>query len=133
MWLIFAFGIIFFFPQTSCYWYLNRTEIENSALTNATVDYYHDEFGQCIANATFWTFVTINKMLIYFKINTPENKNDKEFKKAVISTVIEVDKVFKGMQSNIIISATFSAIKDSMSFDYKTPLPPVRNVLSADD
>lgn len=115
-------------PAT-CYLYLNHTEVEsNSETCNTTVDFYSDATGQCVVNGTFITFVTITKLRIYFKINIAEDQNDKEFRKVFLSSVFEVDKVFKGKQSNLIINAFFSAVRNSMAFEYKMPLPPVSMV-----
>lgn len=104
--------------------YINRTSVDNSAVSNVTIDYYHDTTG-CVVNATFVTFVPITKLTLYFKIKIAEDQFDKDFQKALVSTVFEVDKVLKGMQSNMFISGYFAAIKNSMDFVYRMPLPPV--------
>lgn len=115
--------------SASCYFYLNRTEIAtNPPIANISVDFTHDATGQCVANATFVNFVTFTKFMIYFKISVPENKFDSDFKRVFVSSVVEVEKVLKGMQSNLIISAIFFALRNSADFEYRMPLPPVNNL-----
>lgn len=112
--------------SASCYLYINRTTVEcNSAIVNVNLEFFHDATGQCVINNNFTTHVTITKMRIYFKVNVAEDKFDKEFKKVIVSSVFDVEKVFQGMQSNLIINIFFTEIKKSMAFEYKMPLPPV--------
>lgn len=117
--------------SASCYFYLNRTETGiNPPIANISVDFTHDATGQCIVNATFVTFVTFTKFLIYFKISLPENNFDRDFKRVLVSSVVEVEKVLKGMQSNLIISAIFFALRSSADFEFEMPLPPVNYLLT---
>lgn len=125
MWL-FTVSVIFSAPLANCFLHVNHTIVESDpAIANATVDYIHDATRNCVVNATFFTFVSITSMRIYFKINVAEDQFDREFKKVIVSSVVEVDKVFKGRQSNMFINAVFTEIRKSMTFKYKTPLPPV--------
>lgn len=118
--------VAFLATSVTCVFWFNRTEIENDPkIVNLTVEYTQDTTGQFIANATFVTFVTITKMLIYFKFNLPEDQNDRKFKKVLVSSVFEAEKVFQGMQSNSFIPALFSALRKSMAFEYRMPLLPV--------
>lgn len=113
-------------PSVTCYFHINRTEIEkNPRIVNISVDFAHDATGQFISNGTFINLVTFTKFLIYFKISLPENQFDREFKRILVSSVVEVEKVLKGMQSNLIISAIFAALRNSADFELKMPLPPV--------
>lgn len=118
--------VLFFTPYLSCYLYIDRITADSKpALSNVTVAYIHDATGQCIINATFETFVTITRQRIYFRINLPEDQNDRDFRRILVSSIVEVEKVFKGKQSNPIIHHFFSAVRRSMAFEYKMPLPPV--------
>lgn len=123
MWSL-AFLLAFFVPSSSCYFYLDRVKINNSTIANANVNFRHDEQGHNIINVTFLTSVAITNMRIYFKFNIQEDQNDKTLKKVLVSSVVDVEKVFKGKQSNVIINRIFAAIKKSMTFEYKRPLPP---------
>lgn len=126
MWLSTAL-VIFVSPNTNGFLHLNRTAVDfDPALTNVSADYTHDATANCVLNVTFLTFVTITNMRIYFKMNLAEDQFDRDFKKVLVSSVVEVEKVFKGKQSNIFINAIFGEIRRSMTFEYKLPLPPVR-------
>lgn len=105
---------------------LNRAVVDfNPSILNVTLAYINDAHGQSYINATFTTFVTITWMKLYLKVNMAEDQYDKEYRKVVVSSVFDIEKVFKGMQSNVFINAIFSAIRNSMAFEYKLPLPPV--------
>lgn len=116
--------LAFFVPSSSCYFYLNRVKIKNSSVANANVNFRHNDQGHNIINVTFVTSVAITSMRIYFKFNIQEDQNDKDLKKTLASSVVDVEKVLKGKQSNLIINAIFAAIRKSMTFEYKLPLPP---------
>lgn len=121
--------IILLSPLTfgNCLLYIDRVEFEsNPALENSTLTFFHDATGNSVITATFTTFVTITKMRVYFKLRRAEDKNDKEYRQEIISTVIEIDKVLKGLQSNIFIKHFFEDIQNSMDFKFQMPLPPVK-------
>lgn len=117
--------VILLVTSANCFLYLNRTLSDNSAFATVIVKYTHDATKDCVVNATFVTSAAISNMRIYFKLSIAENQFDRDFKRVLVSTVVEVDKVFKGKQSNLIISSFFSAFRKSMDFKYRSPLPPV--------
>lgn len=105
---------------------VNRVDVNyNPAIVNLTVEYETDANGQSFINATFITFVEITKVKMYLKLNIAEDQNDKDYKKVIASSVFDLEKVFKGMQSNVFINTIFSAIRNSMAFEYKIPIAPV--------
>lgn len=108
--------------------FIDRVEFEsNPALENSTLTFFHDVTGNSVTTATFTTFVTITKMMLYIKLRLAEDKNDKEYKRQLVSSVIEIDKVLKGFQSNIFIKHFFEDVQNSMDFKFEIPLPPVRS------
>lgn len=122
----YKFLIGFLVPVASCFLYLNRTVVDfNPAFSSFSVNFGHDTTGQCVVNVTFISFVTITSLRVYFKINLAEDQFDKEFKKVFVSSVFELDKVFKGKQSNVFINVFFSAVKKAADFEFRIPLPPV--------
>lgn len=125
MWL-FALLFPFLTNSANCILYIDRVEVEsNPAVASMLVDYMHDAKGNSVTNATFTTFVTITKSLLYLKMKVAENENDKEFKRQLISSVVDVDKVLKGFQSNFLISRFFAAFRKGMDLNFQHPLAPV--------
>lgn len=99
----------------NCLLYIGRVEFEaNPEVLNLTVTYFHDVTGNSVNTATYKTFVTIMKMRVYIKIRIPEVQNDNEFKRQLVLSVIEMDKVLKGFQSNIFIKSFFEDLQNSM-------------------
>lgn len=125
--------LFYFLPNhVSCIFHIDRAEIEsNPSIGSLEVNYVHDVKGNSIINATFSNSVTITKSLLYFKMRVAEDKNDKEYKRQLISSVLDVDKVLKGFQSNIVISRFFAAFKKGMDLKFKHPLAPVSIFLTA--
>lgn len=122
--------LIFYFcfiPNlANCIVHVDRVEVEsNPSIGSLVVNYIDDEKGNSIINATFSNTVTITKSLLYFKLKIAENDNDKDYKRQLISSVLDVDKVLKGFQSNIVISRFFAAFKKGMDLKFQHPLPPV--------
>lgn len=118
--------VAFLLPIASSFLYMNHSKVvSNPAISNVSIDYNHDAKGQCVLNVTFVTFKPLTRMTIYIKIQSPEDRFDKKYKNVLISSVFEAEKVFKGMQSNIFIRGFFSAVRKSMTFEYRLPLPPV--------
>lgn len=125
MWLNWI--VLLSFPYVRCLLYIDRVEVEsNPALVNSTLIYFHDATGNCVTTATFTTFFPITKMLLYIKIKFAEDRNDKEYKRQIVSSVVEIDKVLKGLQSNMFIIHFFQDIRNSMDFKFRLPLPPVK-------
>lgn len=117
---------LYFLNFASCITYIDRVQVESDpAIATLVVNYTHDAKGNSITNATFTTFVTITKSLLYFKIKLAENEDDKKFKRLLISSVVDVDKVLQGFQSNVLISKFFAAFGTGMDKNFKHPLPPV--------
>lgn len=127
MWSLPIIQLLFCSSFVSCLLYIDRVKSNaNLAIENLTVTFTHDATGNSVTTAVFTTFVTITKKLAYVKIRIAEDKNDKEFTKEIISTIVEIDKVFKGFQSNIFINNFFRDIRKSIDFRFVMPLPPVR-------
>jgi hypothetical protein len=55
-------------------------------------------------SGTFNISAVINKILAYVTIKTPESKDDKNFRKEFMKIVVDVEKAFRGLQNNFLIS-----------------------------
>lgn len=118
-------------PYACCLLYIDRVEFEsNPDLENSTLTFFHDATGNSVTTATFTTFFPITKMMLYIKIKFAEDRNDKEYKRQIVSSVLDIDKVLKGLQSNTFISHFFQDVRNSMDFTFRLPLPPVRLIFT---
>lgn len=69
--------------------YIDRfTEETNPSVGSVSYSYTHDADGNCVANTTINLLVTITKVLIYIRMNLPEDHNDRNYRKEVVKTVI---------------------------------------------
>lgn len=53
-----------------------------------------------MVNVTNVNHVTMTKLLAYVSVCVPENRHDREYKRELVRTVADVEKVFEGLQSN---------------------------------
>lgn len=116
-----------FLPIVCGLTYVDHVIVEpNLKYANMTLAYTHNERGSAIMNFTFEFKVTVLKMLLYMKITIPENENDHHFKKELLRTVIDVEKIFKETEATFMVKAVINNIRRFMDFKVKFPLLPVR-------
>lgn len=97
----------------------------NKAFLNVTVDQVNDKLEDPVFNITVDSFVCIDKMLVYFKVCIPENENDFKYRRELVRTTIDVQKLFKGVIGNPIINVVIKAFYKSIDFEPTFPLRPV--------
>lgn len=87
------------------------------------ISYTHDATGNSVTSGTYTTFVTITKMLLYFKVWIAEDQKNQG--RELMNTVVDMGKVFQGFQANPLIRGFFSFMVQNMNFTMKFPMPPV--------
>lgn len=79
--------------------YIDNAVVDsNEAFGHVFVAYTHDKKGNAVTNVTFVTNVTATKLLLYIKINIAEDQKAAGFKREVVNTVVDAEKVLKGNQ-----------------------------------
>lgn len=69
----------------------------------------------------------IEKVLAYGLVTIPENRDDKCFKKELLRTTVDIDKIFKGIATNFITKSIVNDWKANLNFEPKFPLKKVGN------
>lgn len=111
--------------------YIEHHELEfDKKYCVLNVSYLHDEGQNAVVNLTIQTFVTLSKILLYFEIRGAEEKNDNEYKRQLIKTVINADKFWKGMQSKPLLRGYAEVMRRYMDFNVTIPFIPVRFCIS---
>lgn len=101
--------------------------IDNKKLNNITIDYWHDETGNVRTNMTVEKFLVTTKMTVYVKVNIAKDIHDDLFKKEVLRTQIDFNKLYKGLYGNILIKGfTENIIKDIKEQNFTIPIKQVR-------
>lgn len=119
-----------FLPIVCGLTYLDHAIVEpNLPYANMSLAYTHNARGSAIMNFTFEFNVTVLKMLLYIKISVPENEHDSHYKKELLRTVIDVEKIFKESEATFMVKAVINNIRRFMDFKVKFPLLPVRPLL----
>lgn len=120
----------YFLPIVCGLTYIDHAIVEpNLSYANITLAYTHNERGSAIMNFTFEFKVTVLKILLYIKMSIPENENDSQYKRELLRTVIDVEKVFKESEATFMVKAVINDIRKFMDFKVKFPLLPVRYFL----
>lgn len=58
-------------------------------------------------------------------VRIPENSGDKEYKKDILRTSVDIQKFFEGAHSNILVRAFIKSILDAMNIEAKFPITKV--------
>lgn len=106
--------------------YVDRHTLEfNEKFMNWTLSYTSGRDRNSVNNFTFQTFTTLTKVLIYFTCCVAEDSNDKEYRREVVRTVIDLGKFFKGLQGNPMMRTMIKNLKQGLKNELNFPLPPV--------
>lgn len=110
--------------------YVDKVVIETNKtlLTIATQHENRKDIGVS-GNVTIQTFLEIQKVLIYMKVNIAANKNDNEYKISLLRTQIDMGKLLKGLYGNAILKGFMDNIVDHfLKQNISFPLAPVGEV-----
>lgn len=106
--------------------YIERVTSDfNAKIVDLKIIYAHNSNGDAEVNVTFVTNVTITKILVYARLAIPENKDDNKYRRELVRTVIDAEKIFKGAQTNFLVNVFYNCISRYVDFELKLPLVPV--------
>lgn len=86
---------------------------------------FSDKTQPYAGNYSFEFIKTVKSFKIYLSLNIPENENDREFRKELLKTVINGDKIFNGVFANPVVKYIVKTIFPSAQFEIKLPFKPV--------
>lgn len=95
----------------------------NNLYNNLNYSYYHDERLNVHVNFEIKTKAVATKMLVYIKVNLAENTDDRKMSREFLRTVIDFDKLIKGLYGNPLISGFMRNMKEIEALHLKSPLP----------
>lgn len=109
-----------------CGIYVDRIEIDSDPkMAHVLFTSVDDANGDCVVNGTFQLFKKVAKIVLYMKFKIAEDPEDKELKRVLLSTVCDAEKMFSGMQGNVLLRAFADRIQKSLDFELKPPFEPV--------
>lgn len=82
---------------------------------------YNNGVNDTSLNMNFEIFTAIQKLLIYVKLNLPENAIDRKYQKEFLRTVCDLEKIMNGNNGNFISSSMMAIISSSIDIDLKLP------------
>lgn len=97
----------------------------DNSVVICNISYTHDASGNSATTCICRTLVTISKMLLYFKVVIAEDVNNQGLGRQLVNTVIDLSKLFQGLQANPFMKGFFRFLIQSSNFTMKVPFPPV--------
>lgn len=76
-------------------------------------------------NVTITNIAAVEKMILYVTISLPENTADKLYRKEVVRSVFDVEKILKGIRGVPVIGAIMDDFFKAADFEARFPFPPV--------
>lgn len=92
-------------------------------LSDASVNITSIKSGITI-NSVATLLKDIEKLHAYVKFSVPESRDDKNFKRELLRTVVDIDKLFKGVATNFIAKSMIEFGK-GINFERKFPIKKV--------
>lgn len=100
---------------------LLETTVNESILQDVSVNIMNLKFGISV-NIAATLLYDVEKVLAYGRVSIPENRDDKYFKKEILSTTVDIDKIFKGIATNFITKSIINDLQANLNFEPKFPL-----------
>jgi hypothetical protein len=94
----------------------------NKNLLNLNYTIYNDGIQTYSVNATVQTYAVFSKMLIYFKYKILKSPNDTSYRRESMNTVVDVEKVFRGNQKDIVMVKIAEALLKFCKCSVRFPL-----------
>lgn len=114
---------------------INQFEFRNNitsqkSISNLTFEHTCDRKANCAVNCTTTTFITTlitTEKMTNASVRMPENSNDREYRKELIKTVVQLGRYLskKSGNHNQLMTAFMRHIFDAIEFDPTMPLTPV--------
>lgn len=101
----------------------------NDTLCSVNFSHTCDGIRECLVTFNATNFVRIDKLLLYIKLFYPDDENDREFKRRIMETVVDAEKLLKGINANPLLNVIMRDFFDrtKVDFAFKLPFEPVRN------
>lgn len=110
----------------SCVIHIDRITTDfNKKLLDFKISYTHNSNGDSVTNVTLKSYVNVTKMLAYVSLRMPEDSNDREYRRELLKTVVDLEKVSNGAQSNPIVRSYVNILMQYKDFVVKFPFRPV--------
>lgn len=77
-----------------------------------------------IINSVATLLRDVEKLHVYVKFSVPENGEDKNYKRELLRTVVDIDKLFKGIATNFIAKSMIE-FGEGINFERRFPIKKV--------
>lgn len=107
--------------------FIDHIVIETSTtLATVAIKYKHNDRNNCIVDVTVQSYYPALKGLIYIKVNVAENKDDSEFKRELIRTRIDMEKLLRGLHGNFLVKTFMKSMREQIvAMNLTVPVRPV--------
>ena len=81
---------------------------------------------QSLINSTIEILDSLEKLNAYVKVSLPEKPGDNEYRSELVRTVLDAEKLFKGIYSNDFVKNLMENFNKSIKYEPKFPFKRVR-------
>lgn len=97
----------------------------NKSIVQIAFSHSCDGLQECKVDFTVTTFLAIEKLKMYINIRLPQTPDDKFYRKELVRSVFDVDKILNGIRGVPFVGAAIEDFSKLADFDPRFPLPPV--------
>jgi hypothetical protein len=94
----------------------------NERIVSINYTVVNDKMRGIIANITFNNQAVVTKLWIYLTIRTPTDENDKNFRKKVLQTVFNTEKILSGKQTGFVAKTIMAQYLKASESELKFPM-----------
>lgn len=107
--------------------FIDHFEMEtNETLASVDLTYSHNSRNNCIVNVTIENHYPALRGLIYIKVNVAENKGDNEFKRELVRTRIDMEKLLRNLHGNFLVKTFMKNVREQLvAMKLTVPVQPV--------
>lgn len=113
------------FRQLPAFIYVTNVEY-NSKYVKVLATTFNDQIHDTKLNLSCQNYVPLANIFWYLEVLLPESATDKNYRRKLFSTTVNLQKLFNGVRGISILSALLDAMRKSASFEFKFPFETVR-------
>lgn len=113
------------FLQLPAFIYVTNVEY-NSKYVKVLATTFNDQIHDTKLNLSCQNYVPLANIFWYLEVLLPESATDKNYRRKLFSTTVNLQKLFNGVRGISILSALLDAMRKSASFEFKFPFETVR-------
>lgn len=116
------------FDRQNCIIFIDHIIVScNYDVANLSMNVVNDGTHDTLISASAEYFAVVDKMIIQLKLNVAENEDDMNYRRELLSTTVNVQKLIKGVEGDFVVKTIMANYIKSADFELKMPINKVSN------